>query len=181
MSVTVQEFGTIAAAIKAAWPNANIMPDNKSKDIWYTMLHDIEYPICLNAIKQLMSTSKFAPSIAEIRERCAGVCHETRDWGAAWDEVLRAIRFHGMYQEQEALLSMSEDTRICVRRIGFQNICLSENITADRANFRMIYEAMTKDKKEMLQLPENVRRDQERIRLIAADTVRQLEAKQEAE
>ena len=79
MSVTVQEFGTIAAAIKAAWPNANIMPDNKSKDIWYTMLHDIEYPICLNAIKQLMSTSKFAPSIAEIRERCAGVCHETRD------------------------------------------------------------------------------------------------------
>ena len=68
-----------------------------------------------------------------------------------------------------------------MRRIGFQNICLSENITADRANFRMIYEAMTKEKKEMLQLPENVRRDQERIRLIAADTVRQLEAKQEAE
>lgn len=59
--------------------------------------------------------------IAEIRERCAGVCHETRDWGAAWDEVLRAIRFYGMYQEQEALQSMSEDTRTCVRRVSFEN------------------------------------------------------------
>lgn len=175
--MTVQEFGTIAAAIKAAWPNANIMPDKQSKDIWYTMLHDIEYPVCLNAIKQLMSTSKFAPSIAEIRERCAGVCHETRDWGAAWDEVLRAVRFYGMYQEEAALQNMSEDTRACVRRIGFQNICLSENITADRANFRMIYEAMSREKKEMLQLPEKVRSEQERFRALATETVKQLEKK----
>lgn len=175
--MTVQEFGTIAAAIKAAWPNANIMPDKQSKDIWYTMLHDIEYPICLNAVKQLMSTSKFAPSIAEIRERCVGVSHEVKDWGAAWDEVLRAIRFYGMYQEEEALQSMSKDARICVKRIGFQNICLSENITADRANFRMIYETLSKQNKESMQLPENVRKDQERIRLLATETVRQLEEK----
>ena len=141
------------------------------------MLHDIEYPVCLNAIKQLMSTSKFAPSIAEIRERCAGVCHETRDWGAAWDEVLRAVRFYGMYQEEAALQNMSEDTRACVRRIGFQNICLSENITADRANFRMIYEAMSREKKEMLQLPEKVRSEQERFRALATETVKQLEKK----
>ena len=72
---------------------------------------------------------------------------------------------------------MSEDTRACVRRIGFQNICLSENITADRANFRMIYEAMSREKKEMLQLPEKVRSEQERFRALATETVKQLEKK----
>ena len=69
-----REFATIASAIKAAWPNANIMPDKQSKNVWYTMLADLDYTICTNAIKQLMSTNIFPPSIAEIRQKCIAVC-----------------------------------------------------------------------------------------------------------
>ena len=60
-------------------------------------------------------------------------------------------------QVSEALDSLDELTRRCVKRIGFQNICTSENVTADRANFRMIYETEAGKRKFENQLPERIR------------------------
>lgn len=55
---------------------------------------------------------------------------------------MKAIRHFGSYREEEALESMSDLTRNVVRRLGFRNLCMSGNVTADRANFRAIYEQM---------------------------------------
>jgi hypothetical protein len=46
-------------------------------------------------------------------------------------------------------------TRQCVERLGFRNICMSENIAADRANFRMIFEQLAerKQKEQQMALP----------------------------
>lgn len=176
----VNEFATIASAIKAAWPNANIMPDKQSKDVWYTMLQDLDYVVCLNAVKQLISTNTFAPSISEIRERCAKITSpEIADWGEAWGEVQRAIRNYGYYREVEALDSMSELTRRCVRRLGWQNICTSDNESADRANFRMIYEQDQKVTMQTLQLPENVRLQMGKIQALSTKVIERLETKPE--
>ena len=102
--MTAQEFVTIAAAIRAAWPAANIMPDKQSKEVWYTMLADLDYSVCMVALKEHMSTCKFAPSISELRERCSNVTSPTtKSWSDAWGEVMAAIRFYGMYREEEAL------------------------------------------------------------------------------
>ena len=38
--------------------------------------------------------------------------------------------------------SFDEITREVVKRLGFQNICLSENVVADRARFAEIYQAI---------------------------------------
>ena len=62
-----------------------------------------------------------------------------------------------MYQENLALERMSEQTREVVKRMGFKNLCTSENITADRANFRMIYEQISHRKKTDLQIPQSVK------------------------
>ena len=35
MSMNLQQFATIASAIKAAWPSANIMPDEQAKEIMH--------------------------------------------------------------------------------------------------------------------------------------------------
>ena len=48
---------------------------------------------------------------------------------------------------------MDEITQECVRRLGFTELCMSENPNVDRANFRMIYEQVSSRKKEELQLP----------------------------
>lgn len=170
-----QEFGTIAAAIKAAWPSANIMPDKQSKDVWYTMLADLEYQVCLAALKEHMCSCKFPPSISELRGRCAGlVSRDIPDWSDAWGSVMDAIRFYGMYRENEALESLDVITRKCVKRLGFKNICTSENIVAERANFRMIYEQEAKDMREYRQLPAKLRDQKDRIRMLSLETSKKL-------
>ena len=179
--MNAQEFSTIAMAIRSAWPNANLMLDDKAKDVWYTMLADLDYNTCLVAIKEHMSTCRFAPSIAELRERCSNVTSvPVQSWGDAWEDVISAIRFCGMYREEEALQRMDAITRQCVKRLGFQNLCTSENITADRANFRMIYEQEQKAQKELRQLSPALQEQKRSIQKLATQAVKQLENKEGA-
>lgn len=176
--MNAQEFSTIAMAIRSAWPNANLMLDDKAKDVWYTMLADLDYNACLVAIKEHMSTCRFAPSIAELRERCSNVTSvPVQSWGDAWEDVISAIRFCGMYREDEALQRMDAITRKCVKRLGFQNLCTSENITADRANFRMIYEQEQKTQKELQQLSPALQEQKKSFQQLAIQTVKRLENK----
>lgn len=176
--MNAQEFSTIAMAIRSAWPNANLMLDDKAKDVWYTMLADLDYNACLVAIKEHMSTCRFAPSIAELRERCSNVTSvPVQSWGDAWEDVISAIRFCGMYREDEALQRMDAITRKCVKRLGFQNLCTSENITADRANFRMIYEQEQKTQKELQQLSPALQEQKKSFQQLAMQTVKRLENK----
>lgn len=162
--MTANEFATISMALKAAYPASNLMPDKQSKEVWYTMLSDLDYTVCMTAIKDIMSNNKYAPSISEIREKCTAMTSEPiKDYGEAWESVLRAIRLYGWPQELKALDSMDEITRKCVKRIGFINICKSEYITADRANFRMIYETEAKRIKADNQLPTQIKNDKQKL------------------
>lgn len=175
------EFKNIALAIKTSYPNAKVLQDNESMNIWYMMLEDIPYNIIQAAILEHISTNKFPPSIAEIREKCAGLTSiPVVDWGEAWESVMLAIRRCGYMQETEALESLDEITRKCVKRIGYQNICMSENITADRANFRMIYESEAERKKTDNQLPMSLRQQkQQMIEEIVSKTIVKIEKKTE--
>ena len=174
--MTTQEFATISAAIRAAWPSANIMTDRQSKEVWWTMLSDLDYKPCLMELKEHMSTCKFPPSIAELREKTAGMTQApVRDWGEAWEDVKRAIRFKGMYREQEAIEQLDEITQKCVRRLGFQSLCTSENETADRANFRMIYEQEQRQQNTFRQLPPALQDQKRKLQQLTADTVKRLE------
>lgn len=153
-----QEFGKIAAAIKVAYPNFTVLQDNAAKDVWYTMLADIPYSIAQPATLELLSSNKYPPSIAEFREKCTSyTAMPTKDYGEAWGNVLMAIRKFGYMQELEALDSLDETTRKCVKMIGYQNLCMSENITADRANFRMIYDNEATRAKNNNQIPLQLR------------------------
>lgn len=159
-----QEFSKIALAIKAAYPNFSILQDNASMDIWYTMVADIPYNIAQPATLELLSSNKYPPSIAEFREKCTTYTSlPTKDYGEAWESVLRAIRKFGYMQEIEALNSLDDITRKCVKRLGFQNICMSENITADRANFRIIYENELKQVKDSNQIPIQLRNQKQQM------------------
>ena len=48
--------------------------------------------------------------------------------------------------------SFDEVTRDAVKRLGFQNICLSENIVADRARFAEIYQAIQQRKRMVVNI-----------------------------
>lgn len=174
--MTVNEFATISMALKAAYPNSNLMPDKQSKEVWYTMLSDLDYMVCMTAIKEIISGNKFAPSIAEIREKCTGLTSiPIKDYGEAWESVLTAIRKYGWPEELKALESLDELTRKCVKRIGFVNICMSENIAADRANFRMIYETEANRKKMDNQLSPRLKTEKQKmIDTLISNAVKQI-------
>lgn len=145
-----EEFKVLVKAMKAVYTKTDFIPDADAFNVWYSLLQDLSYMQAQVAIQRHMNESKFPPTIADIRKKSEIVkIGEITDWSDGWEEVLKAIRKYGRYREDEALESMSEITRKTVKRLGFQEICNSENITADRANFRMIYEQIQeRDRRE---------------------------------
>ena len=143
MNLDKTEFGLLAAAIRTYYPKENILPNKESMELWFRELQDIPANVAEAALRKWVATNKWSPSIAELRETAAEVQNgEIPDWGEGWERVLTAIRKYGSYREREALESLDPMTRTCVQRLGFRNICMSENISTDRANFRMMYESL---------------------------------------
>lgn len=149
-----QEFATFAAALRTYYPKEQLLPNQQAMELWFRELQDIPYSVAETALRKWVATNKWSPSIAEIREAVTGISKEKiPDWSEAWENVLTAVRTYGSYQPVEALESLDERTRSCVRRIGFRNICMSENISVERANFRRIYEATAERDAQEMALP----------------------------
>ena len=62
-------------------------------------------------------------------------------------------------QEAEALESLPEPCRSVVKNIGWQNICRSENIMAERAFFRDSYGPKLQEMKRVGMLPPGIRQE----------------------
>lgn len=152
--MTKKEFQVFASALRTYYPKENILPNAQALELWYNQLSDIPYNVATATLNKWVALNKWSPSIADIREQATALTHGTaKDWGAAWDEVQQAIRRYGTWRVDEALESLDELTRATVKRIGFYNLCTSENIAADRANFRMIYEELEKRQRDDIQIP----------------------------
>ena len=164
MELTTEEFNKIRAGMKSAWPSANIMPDEFTIKLWYGMLKDIPYNVCSSAIMELMSVEKFAPSIAQIREKCLEYTDiPMKDVSEAWSDVMSAVHRYGYYSVPEAMDSLDELTRQAVKGIGFKTICMSENIMVERAHFMRIYETLKARKKADMSLPAAVSANKARL------------------
>ena len=148
-----EEWTTLVKALKSVYTSPNFLPDEWSVKLWYSMLKDIPYEVLNIGIQRYISTNRYPPTIADLR---ASISPKEQDWSEAWEEVKRAVRKYGSYNEAKALESMSPLTRDIVQRFGFKEICLSDNEDVYRANFRMAYEQTAKKKEETAQLPETL-------------------------
>ena len=145
--VSKQEFATLVLAMQAMYGDEFIGTE-EAMDVWFALLHDLDYQILSKALKKHMLTNKFKPTVAELREIYADlICPVISDWSEGWEQVSKAIGHYGMYRTEEAMESFDEVTREAVKRLGFQNICLSESIVADRARFAEIYQAIQQRKR----------------------------------
>ena len=155
--MTKKEFAMFAAALKTYYPKENLLPNTQAMELWFRRLEDIPFQIAEITLNKWVATNKWSPTIADIREQAASVKIGDKPlWSDGWEEVLRAISKFGSYRETEALQSMTETTRQAVKRLGFRNICMSENISTDRANFRMIFEQIAEREHKEKQLPMNL-------------------------
>ena len=160
------EFGLFASALRTYYPREALLPNKQAMELWFRELHDIPFQVAEASLRKWVSTNKWSPSIAEIREMAATVKNgDIPDWGEGWEEVQRAIRKHGMYDVKGAMESFTPLTRQTVERLGFRNICVSENPAAERANFRQCYEILAKREQTRQQ-----------VALPLQDTIRQLQS-----
>ena len=145
--VSKQEFATLVLAMQAMY-GEEFIGTEEAMDVWFALLNDLDYQILSKALQKHMLTNKFKPTVAELREIYADlICPVISDWSEGWEQVSKAIGHYGMYRTEEAMESFDEVTREAVKRLGFQNICLSENIVADRARFAEIYQAIQQRKR----------------------------------
>lgn len=152
--MTKKEFSLFAMALRTYYPREKLLPNDEAMELWFAQLQDIPYQIAQAGLQKWVALNKWSPSIADIREMTSGITSgDIPDWGEAWAEVQRAIRKLGSYRAQEAIESLSPITKKAVQRIGFMNLCMSENEIADRAHFQKIYEILVEREKKDAMLP----------------------------
>lgn len=112
----------------------------KTCQVYETMLADLEHGAAKRAVMRLVNTSKWLPTIAEIRAAAVELEHGARRSGAeAWGDVTTAIRKIGRYGNpafEDPLVAQ------CVRSFGWETLCDSTNDTADRARFIEAFDAL---------------------------------------
>jgi hypothetical protein len=136
--VKKSEAAEMVGFLLAAFPNARIA--SATGAVYEHMLADVDASVVQAVLERLIATSKFLPSVAEIRaavnELHAG---PKRPGGDAWGDVLRAISRFGSYR-----LPVFDDPLVdrAVAALGWRDLCLSENSTADRARFIQLYDEL---------------------------------------
>ena len=165
-----KQFMYLIAALKSNYRNFGVdSPEQIS--FWYDMLKDLDYNLAEIAVKTLISESPHAPTISDIRKAAAHTKEELPVSATAWGEVMQAIKSYGIYQQEKALESMSPLTRKVVKAMGFKELCLSENMMADRAHFQKMFDTMIKREEHDRVIPIDVkektlllRENQEKLR-----------------
>lgn len=166
------EFAIFAAALKTYYPREQLLPNKQSMELWYQRLADIPFNVAEAALNKWVTTNKWSPSIADIREEASQIQYgDIPDWGEAWHNVNRVIMKHGSYNPKAAMDELDDLTRECVKRLGFKNLCMSTNQMADRSNFRVIYEQLANRKRLEEQLPPAL---QELIQTMRLDETKKL-------
>lgn len=149
MPMTAKQFEKISKGITTAFPWANLFPSQEAVEIWYRKLGDIPYDVMTAVVNRWIETKTSPPTIAALRAEADIVVNGLPPtWADGWEQVQKAIGRYGYMQQEAALASMDEVTAETVRRIGWQQICESENVDALRANFRMVYETMSRRAQE---------------------------------
>lgn len=168
------EFAKFVTIIRSAYQKHDFLKDVDSLSFWYLMLKDLPYELALTALQKHIATSKWLPSVAELRQ-CASelVQGAPRDWSDEWSAVIQAVRLYGYMREKDALETLAPITREIVRQIGWKTICFAEQseIISLRANFRMIYNQKAERVRERASLPTEV---QSNIAKLAGEVAKQV-------
>ncbi len=148
---TEKDIAGIVAMLSAAYPNWNVT--EYTLEVYYQDLKDIPTDELMIAAQHCRSEAgrKFAPSVGELR----GAVGELRKYTAnmpssyqAWEEVQRQIIDNG--GDYGKPVWSNPIVGQAVKMIGWRNLRMSEDATADRARFIQCYE----------QLSERVARDE---------------------
>lgn len=172
-----EDTAKILVVIRAAYPAQSSKLGTSQQldmlDAYHSLLGDLTYEQCNAAVRVLLQTRQYMPSVAEIRSTALDLERgPVRAGGDAWGSVLRAIREQGVYRTPGVEFVFHDPTTArCVAALGWTELCNSENSVADRARFIELYDKLATESRREMQAPQ----------LAAAREHRQLNAEQATE
>ncbi len=131
----------LIAMMLATWPQAaaRMSPDDAAATAaaYRGFLADLDATLVARALVQLAATSSWLPTVAEIRKVAHELAHGApRLAGEAWGDVVKAIGRWGMNRTPQLADPIAA---YVVERMGWRELCESENAIADRARFIELY------------------------------------------
>lgn len=153
------EAAKIITMLSTAWPDGWRFLDEdqqaRTRELWRSMLADLDYVVADAATRRLIGTHKRMPSIADFRATCSAYTEGRREHGGeAWGAVLKLIGRYGMNRTprrpgSEPVDDTFEVTDPVLYRVidamGWRELCLSENQAADRARVIELYEQLGRE------------------------------------
>ena len=123
--------------------------------VWYQMLGNYTKKEFKNAVLELIKTEDYLPSIATVTKTIAK--QKTKAFPNAedeWQDVIRAVKQFGSWNEKEGLESLKPYTRKIVEHIGFNRICMAtpEDQVWNKKDFIGEYNSLKDKMVEDLQL-----------------------------
>lgn len=169
--MTDAEVRKLVAVLLGAYPSARMT--ESTSGVYERMLRDLDYPAANAAVEKLLATSRFMPTVAEIREAVLSLtAGDAPTGGDAWGQVIASVHRYGRNRRPGHDFQFADPVVAhCVKAFGWEEICDSESQTADRARFIEMYE----------QVQRQARQRQLSDSLPAMKRFRELEAKKAAE
>lgn len=151
------------------------MPEEQV-EIWYNCLKDIDYKIAEKAVQKILLTSKFYPTISEIRNACLELVQGHKKSGLeAWGIFRQYISLYSTPEDYQRLHQDYPDVYSMVKAVGGRELLLG-NADFVRPEFERMYNEHRETLINQQLLPETFRRDIEHIR---GTIYRQLQAAEE--
>ena len=144
--ISAQALALLTAAFSKELPKPTVR-------IYLTALEDLSPEFLLRACDEIIKTSKFFPTIAEIRETAMRLDDQIflpLSWDAAWAEVLTKV-------QQEGRIRLSEWSSDSIPEAlkalgGYQRVCESTAIGVVEARFKTAYERTANGERRRLLL-----------------------------
>lgn len=143
--MTPSEIAKLVTIALAASPTpASFLDAGAIEDMtaaWAFVLDDLDASVALPALKRCLAESDGKiPAPGQIRRIVDMAAHgRRRHGGDAWGDVLREIGATGRYRDPRFADPI---TATVVRRLGWRELCDSENAVADRARFVQLYDQL---------------------------------------
>lgn len=161
--MTRQEALAVMAMLKTAYPTfyKNYSKDeiNAAVDLWATMFADDSARLVTEAVKSLMCTLKFPPTIADVKEKIRKITQpDEMTEMEAWDMVRRAISY---YHANEAFANLSPMLQKIVgspnqlREWALMDVETVNSVI--QSNFMRSYRAMAAREREYAMLPSSTK------------------------
>ncbi len=135
--MTKAQFIPLVKGMKAVYADPAFLADADAIMVWYSLLKDFDYEAVSKAVQEVMRSSRFKPTIADIIERIhSGTEQDRLTAMEAWSLVRRAMR-NSIYGAEKEFENLPEE---CRRAIGSPD-SLREMATMDEATVESVQQS----------------------------------------